>query len=42
MNNDEILMAEVREQLRDQGLEDDEIDFQITVMADEGCFRCEA
>ena len=35
---DEVLEAEVREQLRDQGLDDDEIDASIEVMRDDGVF----
>jgi hypothetical protein len=35
---DEILEAEVRDQLRDQGLDDDSIAESLAVMRDEGMF----
>lgn len=35
---DEVLEAEVRDQLRDQGIDDDSIDESIAVMRDEGVF----
>jgi hypothetical protein len=35
---DEVLEAEVRDQLRDQGLDEDGIDMTIVVMRDEGIF----
>lgn len=38
MAYDEILEVEAREQLRDQGLDDDSIDEAVAVMRDEGMF----
>ena len=38
MAYDEILEAEVRDQLRDQGADDDSIDEAIAAMRDEGMF----
>jgi hypothetical protein len=35
---DEILEAEVRDQLRDQGLDEDEVNEAIWVMRDQGMF----
>lgn len=37
--DDDILIAEIRDQLRDQGLDDDSVDFQIAEMQDQGMFR---
>jgi hypothetical protein len=37
--DDEVLAAEVSDQLRDAGLEDDEVEFQIECMKDQGMFR---
>ncbi len=37
-DRDEILMAEVRDQLHDQGLDEESIDEAIAVMRDEGMF----
>jgi predicted GNAT family acetyltransferase len=39
-DEDEMLVAEVEDQLRGQGLGDDEIEFTIASMRDEGVFRC--
>jgi hypothetical protein len=36
---DDVLIAEIRDQLRDQGLSDDEIDFQIAGLKDDGMFE---
>lgn len=35
---DDILMQEVAERLRELGVDDDEIEFEIQVMEDEGFF----
>lgn len=35
---DDVLIAEVRDQLRDLGLDDDEIGFQVAEMKDAGMF----
>lgn len=35
---DDVLMAEVRDQLADLGLDEDEIDFQLAEMKDAGMF----
>jgi predicted GNAT family acetyltransferase len=40
--HDEILEAEVRDQLRDQGLDDDSIDESLATMRDEGMFNVPA
>ena len=36
--HDEVLEAELRDQLRDQGLDEDSTDMTITTMNDEGLF----
>lgn len=36
---DEVLIAELRDQLRDQGLDEDTIDIQIADMTDQGMFE---
>jgi hypothetical protein len=36
---DEVLIADVEEQLRYEGLDEDEVEFRIECMLDAGCFR---
>ena len=39
MDDDEVLTQEVREQLRDQGLDEDAVEFTLECMSDEGILR---
>lgn len=36
--DDDTLIADVRDQLRDEGLDEDSVEFQIMCMRDEGIF----
>jgi hypothetical protein len=40
LDEDSVLIAEVRDQLRDQGLPEADVEFQLEVMQDAGVFRC--
>jgi hypothetical protein len=39
-DDDEVLVSEVAEQLAEQGMNEDEIEFTLLSMRDEGMFRC--